>query len=78
MRTSVTARAGIPEDLATRLDKEQITGRALDDTVDLLCYRQLHSPILTHGPLAWQPAGPRGVREPPGRLVSRALCLEQC
>jgi SAM-dependent methyltransferase len=45
----------IPEDLAPRLDKEQITGRALDDTVDLLCYRQLHSPILTRAPLAWHP-----------------------
>jgi SAM-dependent methyltransferase len=45
----------LPEDLAPRLDKEQITGRALDDTVDLLCYRQLHSPILTQGPWVWDP-----------------------
>jgi SAM-dependent methyltransferase len=45
----------IPEDLAPRLDKEQITGRTLDDTVDLLCYRQLHSPILTQSPLVWDP-----------------------
>jgi len=63
----------IPEDLATRLDKEQITGRTLDDTVDLLCYRQLHSPILTHGPLAWQPAGPA---EFANLLV--ASCLVPC
>jgi SAM-dependent methyltransferase len=48
----------IPEDLAPQLDKEQITGRALDDTVDLLCYRQLHSPILTQGPLVWDPPSP--------------------
>jgi SAM-dependent methyltransferase len=45
----------IPESLAPRLGKEQITGRTLDDTVDLLCYRQLHSPILTQGPLEWNP-----------------------
>lgn len=42
----------IPEDLVPRLDVAQITGRCLDDTVDLLCYRQLHSPLLTRGP--WQ------------------------
>jgi SAM-dependent methyltransferase len=41
----------IPEDVAPRLVELQITGRALDDTVDLLCYRQLHTPILTHSPL---------------------------
>jgi hypothetical protein len=41
----------IPEDLAPRLIDEQITGRTLDDTVDLLCYRQLHSPIMALGPL---------------------------
>jgi len=40
----------IPEDLESRLGKEQITGRSLEDTVDLLCYRQLHSPILTKRP----------------------------
>ena len=41
----------IPEDLAPRLKIEGITGRSIDDTGDLLCYRQLHSPILTPGPL---------------------------
>ena len=35
-----------------RLRAEGIIGRSLDDTVDLLCYRQLHSPILTPAPLA--------------------------
>jgi len=40
----------VPDNLAPRLDVEQITGRCIDDTVDLLCYRQLHSPILTLGP----------------------------
>jgi SAM-dependent methyltransferase len=41
----------IPEEFAPRLELEGITGRSIDDTVDLLCYRQLHSPILAHGPL---------------------------
>lgn len=45
----------VPENLAPRLDVEQITGRCLDDTVDLLCYRQLHSPILTQGPFQRKP-----------------------
>ena len=63
----------IPEDLAPRLDIEQITGRSIEDTVDLLCYRQLHSPILTPGPLN---------RELPsvaefGNLLV-ASCLEPC
>jgi SAM-dependent methyltransferase len=40
----------IPANLAPRLDVEQITGRCIEDTVDLLCYRQLHSPILTQAP----------------------------
>jgi len=41
----------MPQDLAPRLVTEQMTGQAVDDTVDLLCYRQLHSPILTQGPV---------------------------
>jgi SAM-dependent methyltransferase len=41
----------IAEDLPPRLESEQITGRTLEETVDLLCYRQLHSPILTQAPL---------------------------
>ena len=40
----------VPDNIATRLDVEQITGRSIEDTIDLLCYRQLHSPILTPGP----------------------------
>jgi SAM-dependent methyltransferase len=63
----------IPEDLAPRLDKEQITGRTLDDTVDLLCYRQLHSPILTRGPLTRHPPG---LEEFANLLV--ASCLVPC
>lgn len=41
----------VSQDLAFKLVQEQVTGRALDDTVDLLSYRQLHSPILTQHPL---------------------------
>jgi cyclopropane fatty-acyl-phospholipid synthase-like methyltransferase len=45
----------LPEDLAQRLLDEQITGRTPEDTVDLLCYRQLHTPILTNDPSACCP-----------------------
>ena len=38
-------------DLAARLEKEKIVGRALSDTADLLSYRQLHTPILAKAPL---------------------------
>lgn len=41
----------IPDDLAARLAEQQLVGGTPDDTIDLLCYRQLHSPILTQGPL---------------------------
>jgi hypothetical protein len=40
----------LPQDLTSRLYKEQIIGRSIADTVDLLCYRQLHSPILKLAP----------------------------
>ena len=63
----------LPADLASRLVDQQITGRTLDDTVDLLCYRQLHSPILTHVPLTRQPAA---VEEFANMLV--ASCLVPC
>jgi SAM-dependent methyltransferase len=45
----------IPEDLGLRLMASGIVGRGLDDTVDLLCYRQLHTPILTRSPWTRQP-----------------------
>ena len=41
-----------PEDLELWLREQKLTGRTLNDTVDLLCYRQMHSPILTRGPLS--------------------------
>lgn len=40
----------LPMDLPTRLHDMHLTGRCVEDTVDLLCYRQLHSPLLTRGP----------------------------
>jgi SAM-dependent methyltransferase len=40
----------VPPELVPRLNLEHLTGRSVEDTVDLLCYRQLHSPILTPGP----------------------------
>ncbi len=40
----------IPADLPARLVGERIVGRDADDTVDFLCYRQLHSPVLTACP----------------------------
>jgi SAM-dependent methyltransferase len=59
----------IPEDVAPRLLKEHIIGRAVDDTVDLLCYRQLHSPILTRHPFA---------RRLPSREEFAALFVASC
>ena len=39
-----------PNELALWLKEQKLTGQSLDDTVDLLCYRQMHSPILTRTP----------------------------
>lgn len=38
----------ITNDLAELLTKEKLTGRTAGDSADLLCYRQMQSPILTH------------------------------
>lgn len=46
----------IPEDLGVRLMAGGIVGRGLDDTMDLLCYRQLHTPILARSPGTRQPS----------------------
>jgi SAM-dependent methyltransferase len=59
----------VPEELMPRLEIAQITGRSLEDTVDLLCYRQLHSPILTPGP--WR-------RELPGIAEFADLFVASC
>ncbi len=63
----------VPEDLSPKLAIEQITGRSVEDTIDLLCYRQLHSPILTPAP--FQPT-PSSLDEL-GKLRV-ASCLEAC
>jgi SAM-dependent methyltransferase len=63
----------VPEELAPRLDVEQLTGRSIEDTIDLLCYRQLHSPILTLSP--WTKRLPDHTEI--GELLV-ASCLEPC
>lgn len=63
----------IPEDLAPGLKKQQIIGRTLADTVDLLCYRQLHSPIFTRSPFERRPADTKELEN----LVV-ASCLAPC
>ncbi len=63
----------IPEDLPARLELERITGRSIEDTIDLLCYRQLHSPILTLGPFN---KNLPGLTEFGNLFV--ASCLERC
>lgn len=47
-----------PEDLALWLGEQALTGRSPDDTLDLLCYRQMHAPILTRDPLSRSLLGP--------------------
>jgi len=63
----------IPEDLGSRLSMEGIVGRGLEDTVDLLCYRQLHTPILTRG--SW-PRQPPTIEEFSNLYI--ASCLTPC
>jgi SAM-dependent methyltransferase len=46
----------IPPDVPDHLASKGLVGRSLGDTVDLLCYRQLHSPVLTKVPLHRHPA----------------------
>jgi hypothetical protein len=41
----------IPEDSMPQLDFEQGIGASMEDAVDLFCYRQLHSAIITPNPL---------------------------
>jgi SAM-dependent methyltransferase len=48
----------LPDGIVSKLMEEQLTGRSVEDTVDFLCYRQLHSPILTKGPFARAPIAP--------------------
>jgi len=64
---------GVSEDVRPGLEKEQITGCALEDTVDLLCYRQLHSPILARLPLTLRPPDVKEFAN-----LSVASCLAPC
>lgn len=45
----------ITNDLAELLIEENLVGRTAADSADLLCYRQMQSPILTHAPLLRKP-----------------------
>ncbi len=63
----------IPEELAPHLVAERIGRRAIEDTIDLLCYRQLHSPIFTNAPLV---PVPPSAGEFAGLFV--ASCLSPC
>ena len=45
----------ITAELAELLTKENLAGRAAEDSADLLCYRQMQSPILTHAPFSPKP-----------------------
>lgn len=59
----------LPPDLPSRLQSLRLTGRSVEDTVDLLCYRQLHSPILCRGGLT---------RRPPSSTEFGALSVASC
>jgi SAM-dependent methyltransferase len=63
----------LSESLVPTLVSQRIAGRSIDDTVDLLCYRQLHSPILTNARLTRLAPS---VDEFADLLV--ASCLEPC
>lgn len=45
----------ITNELAKLLVEEKLTGRTATDSADLLCYRQMQSPILTHAPFVERP-----------------------
>jgi SAM-dependent methyltransferase len=48
--------ARLDDDFTAWLHREQVRGQGLEDTVDLLLYRQLRSPILTQAPLVHREA----------------------
>ena len=45
----------IPAELSALLSQEDLAGHLVKDSVDLLCYRQMQSPILTHAPFTARP-----------------------
>ena len=61
------------EHFIERLVKEQITGLTVDDTADLLCYRQLHSPIFSKDPFTRRPPSPEEFA-----TLFIASCLTPC
>lgn len=63
----------LPEGLAGLLRDGNIAGRDPDQTIDLLCYRQMHSPILTQAPLDRSPPSPEELA-----ALTVASCLVPC
>jgi SAM-dependent methyltransferase len=49
----------IPVGLAEQIEAAGLTGQPTEDTIDLLSYRQLHSPILTHAAQPMRPVSPQ-------------------
>lgn len=45
----------VPQSLLDQLRLSGITGHSVEETIDLLCYRQVHSPILTPSPFHHAP-----------------------
>lgn len=62
----------IDENLPASLRERALLGRSLEDTLDLLCYRQLHSPIFTRGS---GESAPLSLQE--FARLHMASCLEQ-
>jgi hypothetical protein len=63
----------LPDGVESRLIDHHIIGRSVSDTVDLLCYRQLHTPILTRSPLVRAAA-----RDDEFAALFVASCLSPC
>lgn len=63
----------IPDGLEDLLRDGNIAGRDPDQTADLLCYRQMHSPILALGPLRRTPPSPDELA-----ALTVASCLAPC
>jgi len=61
----------ITGELAELLTKENLAGRAANDSADLMCYRQMQSPILTQAPFAPEPCDLNEFSE-----LFMASCLE--
>ncbi|HTV01230.1 MAG TPA: class I SAM-dependent methyltransferase [Luteitalea sp.] len=64
----------LPEQLSSVLDSVPVDARLHAATADLLCYRQLHSPILTHD--GWQTTLPT-LSELEGLFMASGLVLQE-